>query len=157
MPAFERGDISIYYEEHGNKSGFPLMLLPPGGMDATVDRWKRMAFAPIERFGEYRVIVLDQRNAGRSRGPLDLDDPWGGYANDQLGLAAYLGFDRFHLVGQCIGSSYSLALAQRVPERIASAVLVQPIGFGDFHRAPRPRQQRFLPKHLCEGRGRHAL
>ena len=150
MPAFEREDVSIYYEEHGNKSGFPLMLLPPGGMDATVDRWKRMAFAPIERFGEYRVIVLDKRNAGRSRGPLDLDDPWGGYANDQLGLAAYLGFDRFHVVGQCIGSSYALTLAKRVPERIASAVLVQPIGLDDSNRAHWPDMKRFLASHFCE-------
>jgi pimeloyl-ACP methyl ester carboxylesterase len=150
MPTFERGDVSIYYEEHGNANGFPLMLLPPGGMDATTDRWKRMAFAPIERFGEYRVIILDERNAGRSRGPLDLGDPWGGYANDQLGLAGYLGLDRFHVVGQCIGSSYALTLTKRAPERIASAVLVQPIGLDDSNHAHWPDTKRFLASHFFE-------
>lgn len=150
MPILEQADVSIYYEEHGNKSGFPLMLLPPGGMDATVDRWKRIGFAPIESFGDHRVVVLDQRNAGRSMGPLDLGDPWGAYAKDQLGLADHLGFDRFHVVGQCIGSSYALTLAKRVPHRIASAVLVQPIGFDDSNRAHWPDMKRFLASHFYE-------
>jgi pimeloyl-ACP methyl ester carboxylesterase len=150
MPILERAGVSIYYEEHGNKSGLPVMLLPPGGMDATVDRWKRIGFAPIESFGEYRIVVLDQRNAGRSRGPLDFDDPWGGYAKDQLGLADCLGFERFHVVGQCIGSSYALTLAKRVPDRIASAVLVQPIGLDDSNRAHWPDMKRFLGSHFYE-------
>ena len=30
MPTFERGDVSIYYEEYG--SGYPLLLFAPGGM-----------------------------------------------------------------------------------------------------------------------------
>jgi len=135
MPVFERGDISVYYEEHGNGNGFPLMLFPPGGFAATVDRWKRVAFAPIESFSEYRVIVLDQRNAGYSNGPLDFNDPWGGYADDQLGLADHLGLDRFHIVGQCIGCSYALTLAKRAPKRITSAVLVQPIGLDESNRS----------------------
>jgi pimeloyl-ACP methyl ester carboxylesterase len=150
MPILEHGSVTIYYEEHGTKDGFPLMLLPPGGMDATVDRWKRIGFVPIESFGEYRVVVLDQRNAGHSRGPLDFDDPWGGYANDQLRLADYLSFDRFHVVGQCIGSSYALTLAKRVPDRIASAVLVQPIGLEDSNRAHWPDLKHFLASHFYE-------
>jgi hypothetical protein len=31
MLTFEREDVSIYYEEHGNASGFPLMLFRLGG------------------------------------------------------------------------------------------------------------------------------
>ena len=33
MPNYERGDVSIYYEENG--SGFPLLLLAPGGLNST--------------------------------------------------------------------------------------------------------------------------
>lgn len=135
MPVVERGDVSIYYEEHGSASGFPVMLFPPGGFDATVDRWKRRAFAPIESFSEYRVIVLDQRNAGRSNGPLDFYNPWGGYADDQLDLAGHLSLDRFHVIGQSIGCSYALMLTKRAPERIASAVLVAPIGLDESNRS----------------------
>src|SRR4029077_19772345 len=84
MPTYQRGDASIYFEEHG--SGFPLLLLSPGGLNSTIDFWSRMPFNPLEEFqSEYRVIAMDQRNAGRSRGPLPVDDPWGGYADDQLG------------------------------------------------------------------------
>ncbi len=150
MPILRRGDISVYFEEHGSSRGFPLLLLPPGGMDATVDRWKRMAFAPIETFGDYRVVVLDQRNAGRSSGPLDLDDPWGGYVDDQLLLADALGFDRFHVVGQCIGCSYALKLVKRAPKRIASAVLVQPIGLDESNRSHWADVQRFLASHFFD-------
>ncbi|MBI3709295.1 MAG: alpha/beta hydrolase [Proteobacteria bacterium] len=150
MPVFEQGDVSIYYEQHGSASGFPVMLLPPGGMDATVDRWKRVGFAAIETFSEYRVVILDQRNAGRSTGPLDFDDPWGRYCDDQLGLASYLGLDRFHVVGQCIGCSYALTLSKRAPERIVSAVLVQPIGLDDSNRAHWPNMQGFLASHFFE-------
>jgi pimeloyl-ACP methyl ester carboxylesterase len=66
MPVLERGEVSIYYEEHGSAGGFPLMIFPWGGLDATVDRWKQGAFAPIARFSEYQVIIMDQRNAGHS-------------------------------------------------------------------------------------------
>ena len=57
---------------------------------------------------------------------------------------------RSHVVGQCIGSSYALTLAKRVPERIASAVLVQPIGLDDSNRAHWPDMKRFLASHFCE-------
>ena len=38
----------IYYETKG--SGFPLLLLPPGGMNATIDWWGQSAFNPLEIF-----------------------------------------------------------------------------------------------------------
>ena len=156
MPVFERGDVFIYYEEHGRANGFPVMIFPWGGLDATVDRWKHGAFAPIEQFSEYRVIILDQRNAGHSSGPLDPDDPWGGYADDHLGLADHVGIDRFHVLGQCIGCSYALTLAKRAPEHIASAVLVQPIGLDESNRSHWGESstsewlQRFLSTHFFE-------
>src|SRR5215216_6186381 len=48
MPYFTRGEVSIYYETKG--SGFPLLTLPPGGMNATIDWWGRSAFNPLEVF-----------------------------------------------------------------------------------------------------------
>jgi pimeloyl-ACP methyl ester carboxylesterase len=128
MSLYQRGDVSIYYEEHG--SGFPLLLLSPGGLNSTIDFWSRMPFNPLEVFaGEYRVIAMDQRNAGRrSRGPLPIDDPWGGYASDQLGLMDHLGISGFLTIGCCIGCSFILKLIERAPERVVAGVLLQPIG-----------------------------
>jgi pimeloyl-ACP methyl ester carboxylesterase len=128
MPFYKRGDVSIYYEEHG--SGFPLLLLSPGGLNSTIDFWSRLPFNPVEIFpSEFRVIAMDQRNAGsRSKGPLPIDDPWGGYAADQLGLMDHLGIHSFLAMGCCIGCSFILKLIELAPERVVAGVMQQPIG-----------------------------
>lgn len=133
MSTWERGELSIYYETYG--SGFPLLLIAPGGMNSAIGAWNRSAFNPMEIFSrEYWVIAMDQRNANRSKGPLDLGDPWGDYAQDQLGLMNHLGIDQFHVLGCCIGCSFALNLVQRAPERVVSAVLEQPIGISEENR-----------------------
>lgn len=130
MPFFERGDTTIYYEERG--TGFPVLVIAPGGMHSTIDYWSRAAIDPWESFqGDFRLIAMDQRNAGRSNGPLDIADPWGAYASDQLGLLDALGVGRFMVMGCCIGGSYALKLCEQAPERVAAAVLEQPIGLQD--------------------------
>ena len=133
VPYFERGDTSIYFEERG--SGFPLLLIAPGGMKSAIDFWKGAAVDPWESYADdFHLIAMDQRNAGRSRGPLDVDDPWGAYAADQLGLLDHLGVDRFLVMGCCIGGSFILKLIEQAPERVAAAVLEQPIGVDDSNR-----------------------
>lgn len=131
MSLYQRGDTSIYYEEHG--SGFPLLLLAPGGLNSTIDFWSRMPFNPLEEFrGEFRVIAMDQRNAGtRSVGPLPLVDPWGEYAADQLGLMDHLGIDSFLVIGCCIGCSFILKLIALAPRRVVAGVMEQPIGIDE--------------------------
>ncbi|MBV9120769.1 MAG: alpha/beta hydrolase [Chloroflexi bacterium] len=151
MPFFTKGDVSIYYEVHG--SGFPLLLLPPGGMNATISFWQRSAFNPVEIFPtDFQVIALDQRNAGQSKGPLTMDDPWGGYAADQLGLMDHLGIDRFHVMGCCIGCSYALSLAERAPQRVVSAVLEQPIGIDENNLTVLPNAWKEWASQLTERR-----
>jgi|GEM_PF-2713999 hypothetical protein len=64
MPFFSTGEVTIHYETLGN--GFPLLLLPPGGMKAEIAAWGRAAFNPVEIFSrEYMVVALDERNAGQ--------------------------------------------------------------------------------------------
>jgi pimeloyl-ACP methyl ester carboxylesterase len=127
MPIFTRGDIKLYYEEHGK--GFPLLLIAPGGMRSTVSFWDRVAWNPISQLSpHYRVIAMDQRNAGSSSAPIRATDSWSVYTEDQLALMDHLGIDRFHVAGMCIGGSYSMGLIQAAPQRVASAVLFQPIG-----------------------------
>ena len=130
MSHFQRGGASIYYEEHG--SGFPLLLIAPGGLNSTVDFWARMPINPVELFSnEFHVVAMDQRNAGRSTGPLPIEDPWGEYARDQLGLLDHLGIDRFLVIGCCIGCSYILKLAELAPRRIVAGIMMQPIGLDE--------------------------
>ena len=137
MPVFSRGDVSIYYEVHG--SGFPLLLLPPGGMNAAIPAWQRAAFNPIEIFSrEYMVVAMDERNAGQSSGPLDLDDPWSMFASDQLALMNHLGIQRFHALGCCIGGAQVLKLMETAGDRVASGVLEQPVGVDENNKTVLP-------------------
>jgi pimeloyl-ACP methyl ester carboxylesterase len=98
-------------------------------MRSAMALWANAAVDPWASYtGDFRVIAMDQRNAGASRGPLDVGDPWGSYADDQLALLDHLGVDRFLVMGCCIGGSFILKLAERAADRIVAAVLEQPIG-----------------------------
>ena len=128
---YEKGPVRIYYEEAG--AGFPLMLVPGGGLNSTVASFASgNPFNAIEEFkGEYRCITADLRNAptGRSTGPVEVDRPWDSYADDQLGLMDHLGIDKFVVMGFCIGGPFIWSLLKRAPDRIAAAVLAQPVGW----------------------------
>jgi pimeloyl-ACP methyl ester carboxylesterase len=133
MPELVRGDVSLYYEEYG--SGYPLLLIAPGGMRSMIDFWRRMPFDPTaELAASFRVIAMDQRNAGRSRAPVAAGDGWTTYTADQRALLDHLGIERCHIMGGCIGSSYCLGLIQAAPERISAAVLQNPIGLSNGNR-----------------------
>ena len=130
MPFYEKGGVRIRYEEVG--SGFPLLVTPGGGLNSRVSNWPTAVINAMEEFKDhFRCITMDQRNAGASRGPIAADHGWDTYVDDQLALMDHLGFERFLYIGMCIGGSYGLGLAQRAPERVAAAVLLQPIGLDD--------------------------
>jgi len=128
---YEKGPVRIYYEEAG--SGFPLLLIPGGGLNSTVASLKGgNPFPAIDEFkGEYRCITADLRNApsGQSTGPVEVDRPWESYADDQLGLMDHLGIDKFMVMGFCIGGPFIGSLLKRAPNRVAAAVLAQPVGW----------------------------
>jgi pimeloyl-ACP methyl ester carboxylesterase len=130
MPVFERGPVQIFYEDAG--SGFPLLLIPGGGLNSTISFFSSGApFNPIEELkGEFRCIAADLRNAngGKSSGPVEVDRPWDAYADDQLGLMDHLKIDKFLVMGFCIGGPFIWNLLRRAPDRIVAAVLAQPSG-----------------------------
>ena len=127
---YEKGAVRIHFEEAG--SGFPLLLIPGGGLNSTISNFTRNSpFNPIEEFkGEYRCITADLRNAnsGQSVGPLEIDRPWDAYADDQLGVMDHLGIGKFMVMGFCIGGPFIWNLLKRAPDRIVAAVLAQPSG-----------------------------
>ena len=130
MPSFQHDGATIHYEEFGR--GFPILTFAPAGLQSTIEVWSRPA-APInpttELASSYRVIAMDQRNAGgRSRAPITARDGWPTYTADHIALLDHLRIDRCHLYGQCIGGSFILSLLKAQPDRVASAVLAQPIG-----------------------------
>jgi len=130
MPSFEHHGARIYYEEFGQ--GFPILTFAPAGLQSTIAVWSQ-PMAPINPTVEFadtfRVIAMDQRNAGgQSRAPITARDGWDSYTADHIALLDHLRIDRCHLYGQCIGGSFIMNLLKQQPERVACAVLAQPIG-----------------------------
>lgn len=129
MPFYERGDVRICYEEAG--SGFPLLVTPGGGLNSRMSNWPTAVINAMDAFkDDFRCITMDQRNAngGESTGPLAVDDPWGGFADDQLGLMDHLGIREFAYMGYCIGGCFAGKLLERAPERVVAAVFCQTVG-----------------------------
>jgi pimeloyl-ACP methyl ester carboxylesterase len=129
MSFYEKGPVRIRYEEAG--SGFPLLLIPGGGLNSVIAGLSNPFDSFGEFKGEYRCIAADLRNAipGQSSGPLDVDRPWDSHTDDQLALLDHLGVGRFVVMGFCIGGPFIWNLIKRAPDRVVAAVLAQPVGF----------------------------
>ena len=131
MPIFEKGNVRIHYQEAG--SGFPLLVIPGGGLNATIGYLSGSApFNPLVAFkDQFRVIALDLRNANdsQSSGPLEVERPWDAHTDDQLALMDHLGCRKFMVIGFCIGGPFIWNLLKRAPNRVVAAVLAQPSGW----------------------------
>ena len=152
MPHFERDGTSLYYEE--SWQGFPVLLFAPGGMRSAIPFWENSPWNPIEALApHFRVIAMDQRNAGRSKAPITARDGWHSYTADHLALLDHLGAERCHVLGGCIGGPYCLGVMEAAPERVAAAVLQQSIGFDGENRAAFYEMFDGWAKALAEERG----
>ena len=132
---YEKGNVRIRYEEIG--SGFPLLVIPGGGLNSRISGWPTAVINAMEAFkNDFRCITMDQRNAtgGESTGPIPVDDPWSAFADDQLGLMDHLGVREFFFMGYCIGGPFGLRLMEQAPARVVASVLCQPVG----HRPENP-------------------
>ena len=109
----------MYWEQVGNPAGKPVLFLH-GGPGAGAGAVHRRFFDPTV----WRVIIFDQRGAGRSR-------PLGGLDNNNTpqliddieALRKFLNIERMLLFGGSWGSTLALAYAQAHPENVAGAVL----------------------------------
>jgi proline iminopeptidase len=109
----------LYFEEVGNPDGIPVLFVH-GGPGAGCSEFDRRFFDA----GAFRVVLVDQRGAGRSTpyGELSANDPDHLVADFEL-LRERLGIERWHLFGGSWGSTLALHYAQTHPERVLSMVL----------------------------------
>ena len=125
MATFERADragCTIHYELKGE--GPPVLLLAPGGMRSAISVWERAPWHPLRELSTgFRLIALDQRNAGQSHADVSADDGWHSYAEDHVALLDHLGIGRCLVIGGCIGCSFALELMRAAPGRVSAAVL----------------------------------
>ncbi len=110
---------NLYWEQSGNPDGVPVLFLH-GGPGAGASPTHRRFFDPTF----YRIIILDQRGAGRSTPLGDLrnnDIPH--LVGDLEALRAHLGIDRWMVFGGSWGSTLSIAYAEAHPDRVIGLVL----------------------------------
>ncbi len=110
---------TLYWEQSGNPEGVPVLFLH-GGPGAGASPTHRRFFDPTH----YRIIILDQRGAGRST-PLgelqDNDIPH--LVADLEQLREMLGIKRWLVFGGSWGSTLSIAYAQTHPDRVIGLIL----------------------------------
>jgi len=140
MAILTRPDGEIHYEIYGQ--GFPVLLFAPGGLRSRMEMWPSPAGGPPRPWVDwtkalpqagFTAIAMDQRNAGRSRAGIRADHGWHTYAADHLALMDHLGFEKFHVLGGCIGASFCLKAVEVAPNRVTAAVLQNPIGLHPDH------------------------
>ncbi len=109
----------MYWEQAGHPRGRPVLFLH-GGPGAGAGAVHRRFFDP----GFWRIVIFDQRGAGRSR-PLGslADNTTPALVGDIETLRRHLGVDSWLLFGGSWGSTLALAYAQTHPDRVAGCVL----------------------------------
>jgi len=109
----------LYFEECGNPQGKPVVFLH-GGPGAGINAAARRFFNP----SVYRIVLFDQRGAGKSRPHACIEDntTWR-LVEDIETLRNHLGIDTWQVFGGSWGSTLALSYAQEHPERVTELVL----------------------------------
>lgn len=109
----------IYVEESGNSRGLPVLFVH-GGPGAGCEDKHRCYFDPTL----YRIILFDQRGAGKSRPHASLENNTiQALVSDMEHIRTRLGIDKWVLFGGSWGSTLSLAYAETYPERVSGLIL----------------------------------
>jgi proline iminopeptidase len=109
----------IYWEESGNPRGVPVLFLH-GGPGAGATPAHRRFFDP----GFYRIVILDQRGAGRSlpHGEL-VDNTTPHLVADIEAVRKHRAIEQWHVFGGSWGSTLALAYAEAHPDRVRALIL----------------------------------
>ncbi len=147
MAAVTIDGITTHYERIG--SGPPLLMLSPGGFNATADKWRTLGvYARIKLLDhlpqKYTCIIFDRRECGQSGGRIERVT-WNHFARQAMGLLHHLGIERAHVIGGCMGCSSAVAMAVAYPQAVASMVLYWPVGGAKY----RINSRRRFDQHLA--------
>jgi len=113
------GKHRLYWEQSGNPAGVPVVFLHGGPGAGTAPAYRRF-FDPES----YRIVLFDQRGAGRSTPEADLtDNTTGDLIVDIEALRRHLGIERWVVFGGSWGSTLALAYGQSFPERCIGFIL----------------------------------
>jgi len=113
------GGHDLYFEQSGRRDGKPVVFLH-GGPGGGTSPFQRRFFNP----DVYRIILFDQRGAGRSRPHASLENntTWD-LVDDIERLREHLGISQWQVFGGSWGSTLALAYAEAHPERVSELVV----------------------------------
>lgn len=113
------GSHRIYWETSGNPDGIPVLFVHGGPGSGTSPNQRRF-FDPAR----YRIVLFDQRGAGRSTPHGELaDNTTPHLITDMEALRGELGIERWLVFGGSWGSTLALAYAETHPGRCLGLVL----------------------------------
>jgi proline iminopeptidase len=109
---------NLYWEQCGNPSGKPVVILhggPGAGCGARIRRFHDP--------NKYRIILFDQRGAGRSTPHADLvnNTTWDLVADIEK-LREHFGIQRWQVFGGSWGSTLALAYSESHPNRVTELI-----------------------------------
>lgn len=110
---------NLYWEQSGNPDGVPIILLH-GGPGAGATPIHRRFFDP----DHYRIVIFDQRGAGRSH-PLGClkDNTRAHLVDDIEQLRKHLNINSWHIFGGSWGSTLALSYATKYKKHCISMIL----------------------------------
>lgn len=109
----------LYIEECGSPEGIPVLFVH-GGPGAGSSSQGRRYFDP----GKYRIILYDQRGAGRSTPHACLEsNTTQNLIEDIEAIRTFLSIEKWMLFGGSWGSTLSLVYAQAHPEQVLGLIL----------------------------------
>lgn len=110
---------SLYVEECGDPEGLPILFVH-GGPGSGCSASDRRFFDPEK----YRIILIDQRGAGRSKPHAELKDNTSQHlVEDMEKIRQHLDIEKWLLFGGSWGSTLSLLYAEAHPERVCGLIL----------------------------------
>jgi pimeloyl-ACP methyl ester carboxylesterase len=122
MPYAHVNDLDLYYEESGDATSPPLVLLHGAGgtIDDPAGGWAGLLPSFAE---EFHVVAVEHRGHGRTANPASFMS-FEQIGDDVAGLVEQLGLGAVHVAGISDGGVVALDLGLRYPERTRSIVVL---------------------------------
>jgi pimeloyl-ACP methyl ester carboxylesterase len=111
MPYITLNGANIYYQEHGQAGGTPILLIHGSTIDSHTD-WDPLIPALAQ---EYRVFAPDCRGHGRSNNPR-MSYSFKELADDAAAFIRAMGYEKAHIIGHSNGGNVALVTAIEHPE-----------------------------------------
>jgi 3-oxoadipate enol-lactonase len=116
MPMINLGDLSVFYETHGQ--GEPVLLIH--GLGSSTEDWEPQVEA-LRR--DFTVVTYDVRGHGKTTKPAGKYSVRQ-FATDAATLIEHLGLGPMHVMGLSMGGMIAFQLAADRPELVRSLIIV---------------------------------